>query len=70
MARFLGELLFAMLRAIIFEWLYELMMQAAAWLDTRIPGRKTRVVLGMLLGLVAFFVITIVTGLVTGLLSF
>ena len=70
MARFLGELLFAMLRAIIFSWLYELMLKAAAWLDTKLPGRRTKVAIGMLLGLVAFFVIPIVTGLVTALLSF
>ncbi|CAN5505882.1 hypothetical protein BH11PSE4_BH11PSE4_06610 [soil metagenome] len=70
MARFLGELLFAMLRAIIFDWLYELMLKAAAWLDAELPGRRTKLVIGMLLGVAAFFIIPVVTALVTGLLSF
>jgi hypothetical protein len=63
MAKFLGELLFAMVSSLIKGWGNSLFLRVGAWLDTRIHGRTTRIVVGILLGIAAYFLIPIVTGL-------
>jgi hypothetical protein len=65
MAKFIGELLLEMVSAVIKGWAYSLMLRAGAWLDTKIPGRKTKIVVGMLLGVAAYFLIPIVTDLLS-----
>jgi hypothetical protein len=63
MAKLVGELLFAMVGSLIKDWGNSLLLKVGAWLDTRIHGRATRIVVGLLLGLAAYFLIPIVTGL-------
>ena len=63
MAKFIGELLFAMVGSLIKDWENSLLLKVGAWLDTRVHGRTTRIVAGHLLGLAAYFLIPIVTGL-------
>ena len=63
MASIIGELLFAVVRSLIADWAYSLMLRAGAWLDTKIGGRTTKVVVGMILGLAAYILIPIFVGL-------
>jgi ABC-type sugar transport system permease subunit len=68
MAKFLGELLFELVAALIRGWVNSFLKQlilekAAAWLDARIHGRTTRIVVGVLLGIGAYFLIPILAGL-------
>ena len=63
MANIIGELLFAAVRAFVKGWAYALFLRVGAWLDTKVQGRTTRIVVGILLGIAAYFLIPIVTGL-------
>lgn len=63
MAAFLAELLFALVRSLVGDWLRQAGLAVCAWLDTRIHGRVARVVVGGLLGLAAFFLIPVIYGL-------
>jgi hypothetical protein len=65
MAKLIGELLFAMVSALIRGWAYSLFLKVGAWLDTRVHGRTARLIVGLLLGLAAYFLIPIVTGLLS-----
>ena len=59
MAKLFGELLFAMLGAFIKGWvnsfLKQIVLKVGAWLDTKVHGRTARIVLGILLGVAAYF---------------
>ena len=63
MANIVGELLFAIARALVVDWAYSLCLKVGAWLDTKIAGRKAKVAIGMLLGLAAYFLIPVESGL-------
>jgi hypothetical protein len=63
MTNIIGELLFAMARALIANWAYCLFIKVGTWLDTKIAGRASKVVTGMFLGLAAYFIIPIFAGL-------
>jgi len=63
MAKLIGELLFAMVGSLIKDWGNSLFLRVGAWLDTRVHGRTTRIVVGILLGIAAYFFIPIVIGL-------
>ncbi|MDI1265020.1 MAG: hypothetical protein PS018_17355 [bacterium] len=63
MAGFIGELLFAIVRSVIADGAYALFVKVGAWLDTKIAGRTAKVIIGMLLGLAAFFLIPVFFGL-------
>ena len=63
MANIIGELLFAVVRAFVKGWAYALFLKVGAWLDTKVHGRTTRIVVGILLGIAAYFLIPILTGL-------
>jgi len=63
MAAFLAELLFDLVRAIVGSWLREAAFAIGAWLDTKIHSRTARLVLGLLLGAAAFFLIPAISGL-------
>jgi hypothetical protein len=65
MAKLVGELLLEMVGAFIRGWAYSLMLKVGTWLDTKIPGRKTKIAVGMLLGVAAYFLIPIVSGLLS-----
>jgi hypothetical protein len=63
MAKLVVELLFGLVRILIADVLKQAAVKACAWLDTKIRGRTTRIVLGGLLGLAAYFIFPIVLGL-------
>jgi hypothetical protein len=54
MAKLIGELLFATVGSLIKDWGNSLFLKVGAWLDTRVHGRTTRIVIGLLLGLAAY----------------
>jgi hypothetical protein len=64
MASFVGELLIAAARALIAEWAHAAVLKAGAWLDRNIGSRSAKIIAGVLLGLAAFVLIPILTGLV------
>jgi hypothetical protein len=57
MAKFLGELLFGIARSLITDrmnsFLKQIAQRVCAWLDTKVHGR-TRIVVGLLLGIAAY----------------
>ncbi|MBR0850000.1 hypothetical protein JQ543_19770 [Bradyrhizobium diazoefficiens] len=63
MAAFLAELLFNFVGSLIGNLLKQAAVAVCGWLDTRIHGRATRLVVGGLLGIALYFLIPIVTGL-------
>jgi hypothetical protein len=58
MSKFLAELLFGLARSFLADrangFVWQLIQRAGAWLDTRINGRRTRLVAGLLLGVAAY----------------
>jgi hypothetical protein len=64
MASFVRELLIAAARALIAEWAHAALRKAGAWLDRKIGSRTAKILAGMLLGLAAFILIPVLTGLV------
>ena len=63
MAKLFGELLFAMVRVFVQGLAYSLFLTVGAWLDTKIHGRRTKIVVGFLLGLAAYVLFPIFAGL-------
>jgi hypothetical protein len=63
MAAFVAELLFDLLRTLVGSWLRHAAVAICAWLDTKIHDRTARIVVGLLLGIAAFFLIPAITGL-------
>jgi hypothetical protein len=63
MAELFGKLLFGLVRFLVEDWLKQAALKMAAWLDTRIHRRTTKITIGGLLGLAAYFIIPIVIGL-------
>jgi hypothetical protein len=55
MANIIGELLVAVLRALVKDRAYSLFVKAATWLDTEIDGRTAKTVIGLLLAGAAYF---------------
>ena len=58
MAKLIGELLFAIVRDLVWaevnSFVWRIVQKAGAWLDTKIRGRATRLVVGLLLGFAAW----------------
>ena len=58
MAKLLGELLFGLVRFIIADliicFLKRVALNVCAWLDTKVHGRRMKIVVGLLLGLAAY----------------
>lgn len=68
MAKLLGDLLFELLGALVRGAVRSFLEQTiivkfGTWLDTRIQGHTVKIVLGLLLGVGAYFVIPILLGL-------
>jgi hypothetical protein len=63
MAKLIGELLFGLIRLLIADLLKQAAVKVCAWLDMRIHGRTTRLVLGDFLGIGAYFIFPIILGL-------
>ena len=63
MAKLLVELLLWLIRIIVVDLLWQAVVKFCAWLDTKISGRRPRLIIGGLLGLAAFFLFPIILGL-------
>jgi hypothetical protein len=65
MAKLFGELLVYFVRVIIFDLVAGAVFKFFVWLDMQIPGRWPKICVGGLLGIVAYFAIPIVMGLLS-----
>ena len=63
MASIIEEFLRPIVRSFLSDQTHALFVRAASWLDANIAGRSTKIVIGMILGLAAFFSVPIVIGL-------
>ena len=63
MAKLVGELLFGLVRILIEDMLKQAAVKMCAWLDTKVRGKTTRLVLGGFLGIGAYFMFPIIMGL-------
>ena len=60
MAKLLGELLLDLLRVLVGDLLRGVALRVGAWLDQNIRGRRVRIVVGLLLGVAAYFLFPII----------
>lgn len=63
MAKLIGELLLDIISTLVRDWAYSSFLKLAAWLVTKIQGRRMRIAACLLLGLAAYFLIPIFVGL-------
>ncbi len=63
MAKLLGELLFDLLRVLVGDLLKGVALRACAWLDQNIGGRRVKIIVGLLLGVAAYFLFPIILGI-------
>ena len=63
MAKLLGELLFDLLRVLVGDLLKGLALRAGRWLDQNIQSRRVKIVVGLLLGVAAYFLFPIILGI-------
>jgi hypothetical protein len=63
MAKLFGELVIYLIRVIIFDLISAAVFKFFVWLDMQIPGRWPKIIVGGLLGIVAYFAIPIIMGL-------
>jgi hypothetical protein len=63
MTKLIGELLFAMASTLIKGWANSFVQKVGAWLDTKIQGRRARIVVGLLLGVAAYVLFPLCVGL-------
>jgi hypothetical protein len=65
MADVVVELVVGIMRAFIGRFAYALFLKMAAWLDPMVHGRTLRIVVGLLLGIGAYFLIPVMVGLLS-----
>jgi hypothetical protein len=63
MAKLFGDLLFGLIRILIVDLIGQAALKVCAWLDTKVSGRRTRIAIGLLLGVAAYFLFPIILGL-------
>ena len=63
MAKLLGELLFDLLRALVGDLLKGVALRVGAWLDQNIQSRRVKIIVGLLLGVAAYFLFPIILGI-------
>ena len=63
MAKLFGELLIYLVRVIIFDLVSAAVFKFFVWLDMQIPGRWPKIIVAGLLGIVAYFAVPIIMGL-------
>ena len=63
MAKLLGELLLDLLRVLVGDLLKGLALRVGAWLDRNIQGRRVKMIVGLLLGVAAYFLFPIILGI-------
>ena len=62
MAKLLGELLFDLLRVVVGDLLKGAALTLCTWLDQNIRGRRVKIIVGLLLGVAAYFLFPIILG--------
>jgi hypothetical protein len=63
MAKLFGELLIYLVRVIVFDLISAAVFKFFVWLDMQVPGRWPKLIVGGLLGMVAYFAIPIIMAL-------
>jgi hypothetical protein len=63
MAKLFGELLIYLVRVIVFDLISAAVFKFFVWLDMQVPGRWPKLIVGGLLGIVAYFAIPIIMAL-------
>jgi hypothetical protein len=63
MAGLIGEILFAIVRVVFADWAYSLFIKVCISLNAQMSGRNAKIVAGLCLGLVAYFLIPVIAGL-------
>jgi len=63
MAKLWGELLFDLLRVLVGDLLKGVALRVGGWLDQNIRGRRVKIVVGLLLGVAAYFLFPIILGI-------
>ena len=63
MAAVIRELLLPIVSSVIEDWSLALFLRIGKWLEANHAGRTVMVVVGMLLGLAAFFFVPVVCGI-------
>jgi hypothetical protein len=65
MAKILGELVFEVIASIVRGVVYALWLKALTWMSTRVHSRAAAIAVVLVMGLVLFFLMPIVTGLLS-----
>ena len=63
MAKLLGELLFDLLRVLVGDLLKGAALRVGAWLDQNIQSRRVKMIVGLVLGVAAYFLFPIILGI-------
>lgn len=63
MADLIGDILIGLVRSTLWRGLCALVVKVLTWLDGKIPARRLKVAVGMALGLAAYILVPIVSGL-------
>jgi hypothetical protein len=63
MAKLFGELLVWFIRILVVDLISQAVMKFFVWLDMKIAGRWPRLIFGGLLGIVAYFLIPVLLGI-------
>ncbi|MDD1526172.1 hypothetical protein C7U92_09965 [Bradyrhizobium sp. WBOS7] len=63
MTGIIRELLLPIARSVVEAWSLALFTKVGNWLDANVAGRYVKLVIGMLLGLAAFFFVPVVRGI-------
>jgi hypothetical protein len=63
MGKLFAELLFGLIRILIVDLIGQAAFRVCAWLDSKISGRRTRIAVGLFLGIALYFLLPIVLGL-------
>ena len=65
MAAFVGELIFAIVRALFADWAHAAFIKLCIWADGKIAERALKIAVGVLLCLGAFFLIPMLLGILS-----
>jgi hypothetical protein len=63
MAKLFGEVLIYLIRVIVFDLVSAAVLKFFVWVDMQVPGRWPKIIVGMVLGIIAYFAIPIIIAL-------
>jgi hypothetical protein len=63
MAKLFGELLFYVIRVIVYDLILAAVLKSFAWLTMQVPGRWPRFIALFVLGIAAYFAVPIIMAL-------